>query len=172
MTFRGFCQRSCWLWHCSYTFSVAMLLFPLPSVFWFFSYLFPVFPTVVSLLFCVFWLADCLKRNPGWAAAALSAWGVLPDGWWLSTRIGSVGDASWYSSPCPYGGKSRAMLIYSVYPFFCSLRWDIGYKINSGFKSGFVGNVQQKYLFSFVILSLFCFWRPSQNCDWTVSSGQ
>lgn len=49
---------------------------PFAPIFQFFSHLFPVFPIVVSVLLCGFWLADCLKRNPGWAAA-LSTWGVL-----------------------------------------------------------------------------------------------
>lgn len=65
--------------YCGTAVTLFLLLccFPLPPVFQFFSYLFPVFPIVVSRLFCVFWLADCLKRNPGWAAA-VSSWAVLP----------------------------------------------------------------------------------------------
>lgn len=149
MTFGSFCQKSCWLWHCSYPFSIAVLLFPLPRVFQFFLYLFPVFPVVVSPLFCIFWLAVWKETLAG--LLLLSPLGMYYlNSWWLSTRMSNVGDASWCSSPCTCGGKNRAMLTYSLGPFFCSLRWDTGYKINSGFRSGFVGTC-------FLLLFWVCF---------------
>lgn len=167
MTFRGFCQKSRWLWHCSCAFSVSVLLFPLPPVFQFFSCLLPVFPLQFPFSFVDFGLLSVWKETLA-GLQLLSPLGVYYlDSWWLSTRMSHVGNVSWCSSPCTCGGRNRA-----GYPFFCSLMWDTGYKINSAFKSGFVGNVQQKYLFSFVILGLFCFWRPSQNCVWAVCSGQ
>lgn len=110
-----------------------MLLFPLPPVLQFFSHLFPVFAIVVSLLLCVFWLADYLNRNPGWAAA-LSTWGVLPGSWWLSIRMSDIGDASCCSLPCTWGGRNRAMLIYSSGPVFCwveilDIKWTVASEV-------------------------------------------
>lgn len=137
MTFRGFCQKSCWLWHCIYPFSTAMLLFTLPPVFQFFSYLFPMFP----IGFMYFGLLTVWKEILAGLLLLFPLGVYCLDSWWLSIRMSNVGDASmFFTLYCR--GKNRAILVYFIGPFFCSLRWGTGYKINSGFKSGFLGNVQ------------------------------
>lgn len=108
------------------------------------------FPFALCLLAC--WLLE--KTRAGLLCSQLEM--CYLDLWLSSIKMSNVGAASCPCPPlpCACGGRNGIMVIYSIVVTIlsCSLRCQTGFKLNSGFRSRFVGGMQQKYLVCHVLL--------------------